>query len=134
MVENFSILPIFLDFFKIIFEKKLLFEMFQYTQTTFTPPIIFGVFSDPEQFLFSQQLLPKKKYAPSQVFFHKISPNWPIRQAETTVPERDGAISSEEVTVCNFQLDYRGCRSRLMCSSKGYILHDTENSPNLTMK
>ena len=45
----------------------------------------FGVFSYPEQFFVFSVPLTKKKCALSEVSPHKISPNWPIRRAETTV-------------------------------------------------
>ena len=66
--------------------KKNVLEMFQYTQTSFTPPIIFlGYFLIQSSFFYFLSSSYQKKCAPSEVFFHKISPNWPIRQAETTV-------------------------------------------------
>ena len=41
--------------------------------------------------------LTKKKCAPSEVFFHKISPNWPIKQVETTVTTQCSSVQSNAV-------------------------------------
>ena len=63
--------------------------MFQYTNTTFTTPIILlEYFRIKNIFFIFLVALTKKKCAPSEVSPHKIGPNWPIRQAETTVPPK----------------------------------------------
>ena len=62
----------------------MIFEMFQYTYTTFTPPIIFLECFVIQNCFFFLEALTKKKCAQSKVSIHKIGPNGPIRQAETT--------------------------------------------------
>ena len=56
--------------------------MFQYTQATFSPPIIFwGILWSRAAFIFLVAWT--KKVSP-----HKICPKRPIRQAETTVQDQ----------------------------------------------
>ena len=75
-------------FFQNYFRKHLFLEMFKYTKTTCTPPIILLGYFLIQNSLFSSFFsvaLTKKKYAPSEVFPHQIGPNWSIRRTETTV-------------------------------------------------
>ena len=65
---------------------EMSFEMFQYIQTTLTPPINFlKFFLIQDSFYFHSSSDQNKKCAPSKVSSHKIGPNWPIRQAKTIV-------------------------------------------------
>ena len=76
----------YIRFFLNIFQKNLFCEIFKKKLSQHYRSF-FGIFSDPEEFLFSLQLLPKK-YALSEVSPHKISPKRPIRRAKNTVQQQ----------------------------------------------
>ena len=86
MLEIFLYFKYIFRFFQINKKKTVFWDVPIHLDNFYTSYNFLGVFSDPEIFIFLVALS-KKKYAPSEVFSHKISPNWLIRQAETTVPD-----------------------------------------------
>ena len=76
-------------FFQNIFRKKpILWDVQIRLVNIYCSYNFWGIFGSRTVFIFLVALT-KKKYAPSEVFSHKISPNWPMRQFETTVDSSD---------------------------------------------